>query len=136
MVIRTVWGDNLPAEVPSYPAIDIAQQLPSEVDAVLISKDMLYQAQEDTILKLQLQSVARQTILLIYGAMTRDIANILEIQIPNVTDTTARIVLVAVWDKDPVPMAGAMLIPIEPKTDFNFSREVDNWVRTFQKYDK
>ena len=58
MNIRTVWGDHLPEEIPAYPALDLSQRLPwQEIDAVLISKDLLYRAKEDEKLKQQLRVV-------------------------------------------------------------------------------
>jgi hypothetical protein len=53
-------------------------------DALLISDSLLYKAEEDPVLKDWLVSTAFDTVVVVYGATTRDLAEVLELNSPIV----------------------------------------------------
>lgn len=132
-MIRTVWGDRLPQEVPTYPAVDLSQRLPwQEIDAVLISVDLLYQAQEDARLKEQLQGIYRQNILLVYRATGPEVVQILELEAATIRDTSDPVILVSVQMKGSLPMTGVLMVPAALVADFDLPKGIESYVRNLQ----
>lgn len=133
MEIRTVWGDHLPEAIPDYPAVDLSQRLPwQEIDAVLISKDFLYQAKEDEQLKQKLRGIYYQSILLIYRATTSDVVKILELERAATGGTSSPIIFVAAKMAGPSSVVGMFTSDNEPMTESDFRRIIDEYVRSFK----
>ena len=134
MEVRTVWGDHLPEAIPDYPAVDLSQRLPwQEIDAVLISKDLLYQAKEDEQLKQQLRGVYYQSILLVYRATTSEVVNILELEHAPTGGTSSPVIFVAAKMAGLSPVVGMFVSDKEPKTESESLRDIDQYVRRFKK---
>jgi hypothetical protein len=135
--VRTLKGDRLPDEFPRYPAVDLAQPTQwQDVDALLISKSLLYEARDDASLRQQLQEVARQTVLLISGATTQDAAQILQLGSPTVTTTTTEYVLVSLRATNTQIFGGGILVAKDRKTEPDLYTEINNYVRLIQKNEK
>jgi hypothetical protein len=135
--VRAVSGDRLPDEFPRYPAVDLAQRSQwQEVDALLISKDLLYQARDDASLRQQLQEAAQQTVLLISGATTQDAAQILQLGSPTMTTTTTEYVLVSLRATDTQIFGGGILVDKDRKVEPDLARDINDYVRLIQKHVK
>jgi hypothetical protein len=125
--VRAVSGDRLPDEFPRYAAVDLA---------LLISKDLLYQARDDASLRQQLQEAARQTVLLISGATTQDAAQILQLGSPTMTTTTTEYVLVSIRATDTQIFGGGILVDKDRKVEPDLARDINDYVRLIQKHVK
>ena len=132
--IRTVSGDQLPDIFPSYPTVDLTRSLQlQDIDALIISKELLYLAKENTDLRQQLQDIAWQTVLLIYGASTQDVRQILQLGSPTVKPTTTEYVLVAVRATKTQILGGGVLIPKERKSPLDVAAAIEDYVRSVQE---
>jgi hypothetical protein len=135
VIVRAVSGDRLPDEFPRYAVVDLAQRSQwQEVDALLISKDLLYQARDDASLRQQLQDAARRTVLLISGATTQDAAQILQLGSPTVTTTTTEYVLVSIRATNTQIFGGGILVYKDRKVEPDLARDINDYVRLIQKH--
>lgn len=134
MVVRTAIGDQVPQEFPTYPAIDLWDQSQwVGVDALLISKELLYEAKEDAALREQLQNVAWEMVLLISGASESDVREILQIPGWAGTTSTTREILVALRATETHVIGGGILVPKDRKYPIDIAKDVDEYVRGIQK---
>lgn len=90
-------GGVLEAIVQETPPIELADAAMAPVDAVLISRALLVQADTDAeVREALIAMVDAQKVLLVYEATTLDIAQHLSLQMPVSTTTTTRSVLASV----------------------------------------
>ena len=82
-VLSEDWG-NLPQIADELDTAEIEVGDPVGCDALLISGSLLVKAENDPVLKDWLINSAFKTVVLVYGATTRDLAEILELNSPIV----------------------------------------------------
>ena len=131
--VRVIDGDQLPSGLPSFESVDIWQfQKWDEIDGVLISKDLLYNAKSNNELQQRLRNIAFQTVILIYQATTQDAAEILDLKSPTNTPTTTEYVLVAVRATSSQTFGGGILKEIGNENEINILRDITLYIRTVQ----
>ena len=134
VVVRTVIGDQLPDGYPAYPTIDLGERAQWEgVEALLISKELMYKAGEDTELREQLQSVIWEMVLLIIGASTQEVRDILQMPILNVTSERGRSVMISVRATETNILGSEMVLLPESKRLTVSAKRIDDYVRHVQE---
>ncbi len=103
------------------------------IDALLISKELLYEAKEDAKLREQLQDVAWEMVLLISDASEFDVRDILQMPVPAGTTTTTREILVALRATETHVVGGGILVPKDRKYPIDIAKDIDEYVRGIQK---
>jgi hypothetical protein len=131
--VRVVNGDRLPSGLPSFESVDLWQfQQWGDIDALLISREMLYQAKNDVKLQQYLHDIAFQTVIFIYDATTQDAAEILQLKPPTNTTTTMEYILVAVRATESITIGGGVLKEIVNKSKIDILRDITLYTRTVQ----
>jgi hypothetical protein len=131
--VRVVNGDLLPSDLPSFESVDLWQfQQWGDIDALLISREMLYQAKNDVKLQQHLRDIAFQTVILIYGATTQDAVEILLLKSPTNTTSTTEYILVAVRATESKTIGGGVLKEIDRKSAIDLLGAMSTYVRTVQ----